>query len=450
VGERPAAQVAVEDYLAVVRVYADRVHDFVRRTGCPPAVAAEIVEATALELLVALVEHPLDVVDMAGWWFRQAGRAAERDNGAPTADRPRRRRPAGRRGTRSRPGEGDEQVGAALDRLTGPQRTAVLLRDAYDLPPEPVAVALGVDRSRAAELVARGRLAFLAGYEGVQPPPLGPHPARPTVDLPTLSRLADGTLPIDQAAPLRRHLRDCAACAATADALHRARRVLAEQPVLAIDAVERERMLDRIRQQAEAVLPGLAELLLDDGGRTGRPPVSPILAVAAVVLALVLGSVTGALLAPRAGARPTAAPLTSLSPTPSASTRPPPRRTPSASTSPSGTPTPTGSSPTPTSPTPSTSSPALGPVTLTLDPASGPNGQTVTVTGTGWLPGVPVQLAYTNALGATGARSSAVPNAAGRFVTQIAAEDPAFVPGRHTVTATNGRQSASAQYAATD
>ena len=82
--------------------------------------------------------------------------------------------------------------------------------------------------------------------------------------------------------------------------------------------------------------------------------------------------------------------------------------------------------------------PATDPQSLSSDPASGANGQTVTVQGAGWFPGSTVTLDYRNQLGSTGTRAQALVDARGRFTTTIAAEDPANFPGRHVIRASNG------------
>jgi hypothetical protein len=85
--------------------------------------------------------------------------------------------------------------------------------------------------------------------------------------------------------------------------------------------------------------------------------------------------------------------------------------------------------------------PATEPLTLSADPPSGPNGTTVTVQGTGWTRRGTVTLDYLDPLGRqTGSHATAAVDARGRFTTTISAVDPANLPGRHTIRATDGAQ----------
>src|SRR5207245_9641870 len=71
---------------------------------------------------------------------------------------------------------GEAQVRAALASLPESERTAVLLRDAYDLPPQAVAVALRRDAETTDSLVAVGRLHLVTAYYDRTPPSLSGHP----------------------------------------------------------------------------------------------------------------------------------------------------------------------------------------------------------------------------------------------------------------------------------
>ena len=197
------ALVSADDAVAAVRVHADRVHDLLRRSGCGADESVEVTESYAVALIDALVNAPETVVDMAGWWF---GRALElgRRLGETAAE------PADAGSSSVLAGTPVEAaVRAALAQLPENERAAVVLRDAYDLPPQAVAVALRREPDVAAGLVAAGRLRLVARYDDSRPPDLSGHTARTPADLATLGQLADGSLPAPRTVPLRRHVSGC-------------------------------------------------------------------------------------------------------------------------------------------------------------------------------------------------------------------------------------------------
>src|SRR5207248_667261 len=215
-----------------------------------------------------------------GWWF---GRALElgRRVGATAVE------PTEEVATSVLSGTaGEAQVRAALATLPESERAAVVLRDAYDLPPQAVAVALRRDDDNAAALVAAGRLHLAARYDARQPPDLAGHTGRTPADLPMLSRLADGSLPHPRAVALRRHVGGCVACEDVLDALAKGRRLCAGLPVLAMPDEAREALLDRVAARAMTVLPSVEEVLAaieeDDDV---RPSISPIVVISALVVA---------------------------------------------------------------------------------------------------------------------------------------------------------------------
>ena len=83
---------------------------------------------------------------------------------------------------------------------------------------------------------------------------------------------------------------------------------------------------------------------------------------------------------------------------------------------------------------------------IMVRPPRGPNGRTITVTGSGWLPGIDVRVAYYSALGNPTSQSTATADSRGHFTVNLAAEDPTLVPGRHRIVATNGDQTATGYY----
>ena len=89
------------------------------------------------------------------------------------------------------------------------------------------------------------------------------------------------------------------------------------------------------------------------------------------------------------------------------------------------------------------------PLSLQLDPAAGPAGTVVQVVGRGWSPGASVTIVYRDPLGrATGAGAQVAVDARGRFTTPLATDDPANLPGRHTIVAQDGTHSAEATFTA--
>jgi hypothetical protein len=425
------ALVSADDAIAAVRVHGDRVHDLLRRSGCGAQESVEVTESYAFALLDALVNAPETVGDMAGWWFGRAlelGRRVGDTAAEPTED------VAGSvlSGT-----VGEAQVRAALAALPESERAAVVLRDAYDLPPQAVAVALRRDEDSAAALVAVGRLNLVARYDARPAPSLGGHTGRAPADLTTLSRLADGTLPHPRAVPLRRHVGNCAACEDVLDALAKGRRLCAGLPVLAMPDEAREAMLERVAARAMTVLPSVDEVLLaveqDD---EVQPAISPVLVIAALVVALLLGVVVAAVTRSGSAADQLGAltQSTAPTPTPSFSTSPTPSTSPSRSASAK----PTVSRRTSTRPTHSATPIVLNPA-IVISPSSGPRGTSITVTGSGWAAGDDIVVRYTGPVSASRASTTADKN--GRFHLSISADG--LVPGSYTVQASGSSGSAS-------
>ncbi|HWC35725.1 MAG TPA: hypothetical protein VG650_12980 [Mycobacteriales bacterium] len=428
------ALVSADDFVSAVRVYADRVNDLLRRRGIPPVEAIDVLETHALALLDAVVNAPETVIDLAGWWF---ARAVETTTAA------RRQATAGDDETTSMLAgtESEERVRAALASLEDGQRDAVILRDAYDLPPQAVGVALRRGSDAAADLTAKGRLALVESYDERPAPDLGGHSGRTIVDITSLSRLADDSLDSPRAAPLRRHVANCAACEEVLETLARGRRLAAGLPIIALPDDAREALIDRVAQSAAEALPSHdAVLRAVDEDHDPGPPVSPIIAVIAVVLAVALGVGVGAISRAHRSLGPLApSPPPSLaSVTPSFSVSPSPHRHRSAS--PSATPS-LSSAPTfsvtPLPPPPTSSTPVRA--SIALSPSSGRSGTNIEVAGAGWTPGSHVSVSYAGKPQA-GTRVSAD----GTFAVTVVAN--AVLPGTRRVTATNGDQSATATF----
>jgi DNA-directed RNA polymerase specialized sigma24 family protein len=417
--------VSADDFISAIRIYADRVNDLLRRRGIPPLEAIDILETHSLALLDTVINAPETVIDLAGWWFARAfemtsaarGDAAAADDEATSV----------LAGT-----ETEQRVRAALDTLLEAERSAVILRDAYDLPHQAVGVALRRGQDSAADLTAAGRLALVSAYDGQPSPTLAGHSGRATVDVTSLSRLADGTLDTPHAAPLRRHVSNCAACEEMLETLARGRRLAAGLPVIAMDDDAREAMLERIAERAIATLPSHdAVLRAVDEDHDPGPLVSPVVAVLALLLAVALGVGVGAL--SRAGDStlgPLAdTPAPSLTPVvPAFSVSPSPHRSRTTSPSPSITPS---LIPTPTQ---TVSAPPVQVTfhpTITLSPPVGRSGSDFTVTGAGWVPGSRVFVSY-----AAKPQTSARVNSDGSWSASVVAN--AFLPGQRVVTVTDG------------
>lgn len=441
------ALVSADDFVSAVRVYADRVNDLLRRSGVPAPEAVEICETHSLALLDAVVNAPETVIDLAGWWFARALEVtsqADRPPDAETADEP----ISMLAGTTS-----EGLVRAALADLPEGERLAVMLRDGYDLPWQAVGVALRRGADSAAELTAIGRLHLVATYDSRRVPDLTGHSGRTTVDLVSLSQLADGSLESPRAAPLRRHVGNCPACEEVVEALSKGRRLAAGLPIIAMDDDAREALIERISSRAEAILPSHEAVLqaVDEDHDPG-PIVSPVIAVIALVLALSLGVaialVTQATSSPAPAPAP--GPVASFVPSPqasfptsitpkqrratqTASAKPTisagnrPSKTPHHKTSPSSLPT-------------TASSPVAGRPQITLSPTSGREGTTITVSGSGFPARTIARLSYAGGRSSSSARVGAD----GSFTGQLQAD--ALLPGGEQVIARDGGASASATF----
>jgi DNA-directed RNA polymerase specialized sigma24 family protein len=447
----PTAGISAEDLVAAIRVHVDRVHDAVRRIGCDADAAVQVVEESAVDLVEVVAARPETVEDALGWWFARA-RALGRRVATRSADLP-------LGGGVLAVDEDQSVLAEALEQLPERERVALLLRDSYDLPAASVGSALGTDATGAMELVGRARLAFLPLVDDEPPPEVPAHQA----DVAALARIGEGGPVAARDATLRRHALSCAGCRAVTDGQQRAHLLLTGLTVVALSEADRAGVLSRVEEQAYALLPTSAALVAFDEQEywdDDEDPrlFSPLLALLALVVAVLLGLGVGLLLSRSGGAgllgETGRAPedvelLTPPSRTPQVLISPPVVQAPTPQTtvfliSPSPSPPP----PSPTAqPSPA---PPTDPLTLTVDPSSGPNGATLTVAGTGWTPGAEVLLEYLDPTGSpTGSQAIVIADARGRFTAQLTAQDPNNLPGRHTVRASDGVQTAEASYDAT-
>ena len=452
-GERAAAPAAVtaEQVVAAVRVYADRVHDAVRRLGCDPRAAVEVVETSALDLVEVVAARPETVEDAVGWWFARA-RALGSRVAAHAPDLP-------LGGGVLSVDEDQEVLSEALEELPERERVALLLRDSYDLPATSVGAALGTDADGAMEVVGRARLAFLPLVDD-EPPPDVPEHQR---DLGALARIGQGGQVAARDATNRRHALSCDECRTVADAQQRAHLLLTGLTVVALPETDRIGVLQRVEDQAYLALPTGAALVateeVEEEWDDDEEPrlFSPLLVLMSLVLALLLGVGAGLLLTRAGGVRslvggggqdPSTVRL--LSPPPAV---PPMLVSPPAVVAPAPRTTvfvipPPPPPPPPPSPEPVvTADPVEEPAAVDVEPDSGPNGAELQVTGSGWTPGEQVLVEYIDPTGTpTGSQSVVVPDARGRFVAALTAQDPNNLPGEHTIRASDGEQVAEATY----
>jgi len=440
------ALVTGDDFVAVIRGHADAVHDVLRRRGVPLGEAAALVESTAVSLLDTLVNAADTVGDLAGGWFGAALSASAPAASAPAASAPAASAPAASDAGDSSATDFEQRLTAAFAAVPERERLAVLLHDSRALSLDAVAIALQLSTAAAADLVMSGRLRLLAAY-----PPgtaaLEPHPAAEGPSPGALARLADG----ETGSGLRRdhrHVEGCARCRRLVDGATQARNLAAGLPVLGMPEAARVGLLARIGARAGPALPSYEEVALatdeaDAPILTGR--VVTAVAAAAVAAALIVAYATrggnpGAAASPfPSSVVPTVRPSTtahsrSRSPSPTPSTAPSVQATASSA------------APSASSVAPSSAAKTLGPVTLSDHPAQGPPGQVITVTGTGWHPGVAVVVRFLDRAGQATSTSTAIADASGRIHATVTATDPEPLPGQRTIEAGNGAQSASASF----
>lgn len=423
-----------EDLLTVLRVHADRVHDAVRRLGVDAATAVDVVEASALALVDTVAQRPQDVADATGWWFAEARRLS---TGA-RAGRP--DLPLG--GGLLSTDEDQLVLAECLDELPEQERLAVLARDAYRLPWSVVAGALQVDEEQAARVVALARLHAVPLLDDEPAPPVPSHAA-----LAELARLGEGGLVAPRDATAQRHTKACSACAAVTVSQGRVSLLLSGLAVVALPAETRPVLLAAVEGEALRRLPTAAALELTDDEwdayQDEQRLLPPALAALGVLLAVLLGVAAGYLLSrgpgtgtADAGVLPavTLAPVQTAAPVPVDLPPPPPVPVPRTTVF--------VIPPSPTAPT--DPAPAAA---LQITPGSGPDGATLTVTGTGWAAGARVDIQYLGPAGEpTGSRAAADVGPDGAFSTTLVATDPAGAPGRHEVRAVSGATARSAPY----
>jgi len=441
-----ADAVSADALSAAVRVHADRVHDAVRRQGVEPGAAVAVVESSAMTLVDSAAARPAPVPELVGRWFalaRRPGQRAGHDAYLPV-------------GTGPLAEDGQQQLLAqGLERRSASARAALLLRDAYDLPAESVGAALDTGADEAQRLVGRARLALLPDVFDGEVPSASGHPS----DEAGLARLAEGGPPTPLDAPTARHVHSCRTCRRVVEAQSDVRRLLAGLSVAALPDDAREALLERVSGRARAVLPAatapvelVEELDEDDEPRRLLSPLWVVLSLlAACAAGLGLGVLTsreGPVERAQIGRLPavTAPPLPTLEPRdPAARTQPRPSTTVFTLRPTTPAPAASASSDSATAqPSASSSAPSVA-----LRPASGPAGDLVSVSGSGWEPDSAVSVAYLDALESqTGSGTEATVDGDGEFSVQISADDPEQPTGPHLVRVTDGTTTRTATYAA--
>lgn len=430
----PLPTVAAEDVITAVETYADRLHDLLRRRGLGVADAGAVVAQSAEDLVdIAAADPPLD--PLGWWWARALSRGDRTRNSGGLRDR------------------AADPVDAALSQLPDPLQLAVLLRDDYDLPLVSTATALGVGLSLTADRVLQGRLRLVAEHDSTDPVSLDPHTGREQLDSALLLGLADGTLTPADAARARRHLRSCPTCPDTVETAQRGRRLAAALPVDAMPDAARDELLERVRSRASDVLPALNDLLTERDELMAEQAAERLVPLPLVLVclagALVAGALTGAMTAPARGNSAAAGSPDGSDPsaTPSvdatATATPTPTVTPTAirSVRPTRTTTVSPSAKVTTAPPVVT-----GPASISANPESGPNGQLITVTGTGWVPGTSVTVDYLDSLGNPRSSDIASVQPDGTFTARVTATDTVGLPGQHTIRASDGSQTVTTTY----
>lgn len=260
---RPALRDA-GDVRRVVARYADFGYDLVLRAGCPPDQASSVLLSALQRVAGAPADGPAGIGDLLGDWLRAAQGLA--DQAA---------RSAGPEPSMHPAGDADEiacRVRLALEALEPDSARLLLLRDSYDLPPGPVAVAIGVEIPELHRRIAAARLAFLRRYDPpatkllLELPPCAADPGE-------LAALCDSTAPPGVDANLRRHAYRCQRCEETAEVQRRARRILSWVRPRSMEPSARAALVVRAGRLGSGRLVTL-EALLDAGSDEGPRRIS--------------------------------------------------------------------------------------------------------------------------------------------------------------------------------
>ena len=269
----------VPDAVAQIDGLLDRMHDLARRSGCDAAAAAEIVEASAVDLVSALGEGSASApADPVGWWANRVLSLAQRI--APEVVAP----SGGGAGVLAK-AQTERWLSDYLAAAPDLDRAVLLLVDSYGLPIATAAVAVDRSADRLLAVLRGARLRLLAAVEGAEPAAAPGH-----LEPVTLTAAASGE-PVDRTAT--RHLARCADCRDAVETQVRARLLISGLVVRGPREEERAAILERVRERADVVRPTAVTPPVLTPRRPERT-VSPVLVAAAVLVALVVGVVLGA------------------------------------------------------------------------------------------------------------------------------------------------------------
>lgn len=180
--------------------YEGRVYRFCHRVTGDDRTAAALVELTFARALADLPDDGLETLDVPAYLLATARSLAYERNGEPSAA----------------PGQWENDVAAANQRLSPQERAVLALRDLEGRPDDEIAFALGAQEQAVPGLVGTARLRL---HAELRLPEIGaPCPGR----LPALSAYADDTLTTEGRDELARHATSCANCRAALFALREA------------------------------------------------------------------------------------------------------------------------------------------------------------------------------------------------------------------------------------
>ena len=264
------------DAVAQVDGLLDRLHDLARRSGCDAAAAAEIVEASAIDLVSLLSSDADSPVDPVGWWAGQVLSLAQRV--APDVVAP----SGGGAGVLAK-AQTERWLSDYLAAAPEMDRAVLLLVDSYGLPTITAADAVDRPHDRLLAVLGAARLRLLAAVEGA---PVEPAPGH--VDGTAIAAAAAGE-PVDRTAG--RHISRCSQCRDAVETQVRARLLMSGLVVRGPGEEERAAMMARVRERAAAVrLPANAGI---GSAAPSDRSVSPWLVTAAFALAVVIGVLLG-------------------------------------------------------------------------------------------------------------------------------------------------------------
>jgi anti-sigma factor RsiW len=160
------------------------------------------------------------------------------------------------------------------------------------------AAVLGIGPDEAARELAGGRLQLFAEVSGRELADLAAHRPHPAADPGVLARYVDGTVPAQRQIAVARHVAACAECADLVTAQDRARRLVAELPVIEMPDDQRTAVLSQALGHAAQALPPSVDLVTFTSVEAESPAgIDAVLVLALLVLAAFAGLAVGMLAA---------------------------------------------------------------------------------------------------------------------------------------------------------